>query len=64
MRQLSPRQTECMRLVAAGLTSREIAVKLGIAKGTADNYISSARMALGAKRRADAIALMREQGLL
>ena len=55
---------ECMRLVAAGLTSREIAVKLGIAKGTADNYISSARMALGAKRRADAIALMRERGLL
>lgn len=64
MRQPSPRQMDCMRLAAQGLTSVEIAAKLNLSKGTVDNYVAQAIRLVGAKRRIDACAELKARGLL
>jgi len=52
---LAPRQAECLRLVAAGLTSKEIAIELNIgSKHTVDGYIAEAVEHLGARNRREA----------
>ena len=38
MAELSPRQREVMELVAAGLSSKQIAQQLGISSRTVENY--------------------------
>ncbi|HEX8381805.1 MAG TPA: helix-turn-helix transcriptional regulator [Sphingomonas sp.] len=59
---LPKRQAECLRLVAAGLTSKEIALELGIgSKHTVDGYIAEAVTALGVGNRREAARLW--QGL-
>lgn len=55
---LTPRQAECLRLVWARRTSKEIAAELGLTKGTVDTYISEAVTALGARNRRDAAAML------
>ena len=40
---LSPRETEVIELVAAGLLDKEIARELGIARQTVKNYVTSVR---------------------
>lgn len=58
---LAPRQAECLRLVAAGLTSKEIALELGIgSKHTVDGYISEAVELLGARGRREAARIWSE----
>jgi len=46
-----------MRLVAAGLTSREIALNLGLTRSTIESVVRSAMMKLDAKTRVQAAAL-------
>ena len=45
-----------LRLLAEGLTLREVAEQLGIPRRTADRRLAAARRALGAERTAEAIA--------
>jgi DNA-binding CsgD family transcriptional regulator len=53
---LTPRQEEVVRLASAGLSSKEIARRLGIAKRTVDGYFSEARKRTGAKTRIELVA--------
>lgn len=54
--QLSPRQVECLRLAAAGRTSSEIAVALGLSSRTVDQYVSEACGRLKVRNRVQAVA--------
>jgi DNA-binding CsgD family transcriptional regulator len=53
---LTPRQEQVVRLAAVGLSSKEIARRLGIAKRTVDGYFSEARRRTGAKTRIELVA--------
>lgn len=56
---LSPREQEILRLIATGLTSREIAEQLGTSEGTVKNQTSSilTKLAVGDRTRAVLVAL-------
>jgi LuxR family transcriptional regulator len=53
---LSPREVECLRLTARGLTAKQIAHELGRAVGTINLHLTLAIRKLGAKNRVQAIA--------
>lgn len=56
---LTPRERECLRLVARHHQSKEIARLLNISKSTVDKHIDSAKARIGAAdRRAAALALV------
>lgn len=57
MRPLTPRERECLKWVAAGKTDWEISQILNIAEQTAHGYVQSALSKLGARTRAQAVAL-------
>jgi DNA-binding CsgD family transcriptional regulator len=52
--QLTPMEQACLRLVAKHLSSKEIAVELGIAKTSVDTYCNRARTKLGVSDRYEA----------
>ena len=52
---LTPRETEVFRLIAAGLSAREVAERLGIKYGTARNHIHRVLQKLGTHSRAAAV---------
>ncbi len=62
--ELSERETEVLRLIADGLSNKEIAEKLVIAEGTAKNHVSSILGKLEARDRAQAVARAKELGLV
>jgi len=53
---LTPRERECLRLTAQGLTAKQIAHKLGRAVGTVNLHLNLAIKKLGARNRVQAIA--------
>jgi DNA-binding CsgD family transcriptional regulator len=55
-RRLSPRELQCLRLVAAGASSKAIATALGLSAHTVNQYIESAMRKLGAASRTEAVA--------
>jgi DNA-binding CsgD family transcriptional regulator len=55
---LSPRQHECLRLSWERLTSKEIALRLGLSPRTVDSYIAEAVEALGAADRREAARMV------
>jgi len=61
---LSPREVECLRLAAGGLTTEAIAKRLGIASRTAQFHFDSIRSKLGAANRQEAIARAMRDGLI
>jgi DNA-binding NarL/FixJ family response regulator len=61
---LTDRETEVLRLVAGGLSNREIAETLHTAEGTVKNQVSSALSKLGVKDRTVAVLKAIEAGLL
>jgi LuxR family maltose regulon positive regulatory protein len=61
---LSERELEVLRLIAAGLTNREIAEQLVIAQGTAKRHVSNIYGKLGVGSRTQAVARGRELHLL
>ncbi len=61
---LSQREREVLRLVAAGSTNREIAADLGIGDETVKTLLARTFAKLGVKRRAEAVAVAHERGLL
>lgn len=54
---LSPRQRQCLALIADGLTDREIARSMGVGVVTAHRHVADVRTKLGARNRAHAVAL-------
>jgi len=60
---LSPRQLEVLRLLARGLTNKDIARVLGIAEGTVKTHVIHLYEALEVTNRTEAAMRMRELGL-
>jgi DNA-binding NarL/FixJ family response regulator len=61
---LSPREGGVLRLVAAGLSNKQIAQALKISERTVKFHVNSIFNKLGADNRAQAVALAAERGLL
>lgn len=61
---LSERELEILRLLAQGLTNREIANRLYLAEGTVKNYVTNVLAKIGARDRTLAALRGRELGLL
>ncbi len=61
---LSPRQKECLRLIAQGYTTASIAFKLQISKRMVGFHLRAAREKLGAVSTAQAVHLASKSGLL
>ena len=61
---LSPREREVMRLVASGATNQEIALQLGIGSETVKTLLTRVFSKLGVRRRAEAVSVAHELGLL
>jgi LuxR family quorum-sensing system transcriptional regulator CciR len=64
MPRLSPRERQCLRLVAAGKTDWEIAAILGISMETARQYVKQARAAYDVVSRAQLVACGLRDGLV
>jgi DNA-binding CsgD family transcriptional regulator len=62
-RLLTPRESEVIRLVAEGLTNREIGARLFISEKTASVHVSNMMAKLGASGRAEAVSLAHRRGL-
>ena len=58
MGQLTPRELDCLRLVARGRSSKEIAIELGISPYTVDEYIRTAVSKLGVRNRRQAAQIV------
>ncbi len=61
---LSPRELEILRLIAQGLTNREIAIELIISENTVKGYIKEIFSKLEVHNRIEAVIQARERGLL
>jgi DNA-binding NarL/FixJ family response regulator len=61
---LSPRERGVLRLVAAGLSNRQIAETLSISERTVKFHVTAIFNKLGAENRAQAVALAAARGLL
>jgi DNA-binding NarL/FixJ family response regulator len=62
--QLTPRETEVVRLVAGGYSNREIGEALGTAEGTVKVQVSSILAKLGVRDRVQAVLRVLEAGLI
>lgn len=60
---LSKRELECLKLTADGLTSEEIAARLGLSVHTANQYVSNTTQKLNAVNRIHAVAKALRAGL-
>lgn len=61
---LSPRELEILKLVATGVSNKEIADRLVISEGTVKNHLSSILSKLGVKDRLQAVLKARELKIL
>ena len=60
---LSGRELEILRLVARGLSNKEIGSRLSITEGTVKNHVHNALQKLGMENRIQAAAYIVRQGL-
>lgn len=60
----SAREREILRLVAAGATDEQIAVRLQLSPATVRTHVRNAKAKLGAQTRAQAVALALQQRLI
>ena len=61
---LTPRELEVLRLIAGGLSSREIAAKHFLSVRTTERHIANIYKKIGAHGKADATAFALSKGLL
>jgi two-component system, NarL family, response regulator DesR len=61
---LTDRERQVLRLTTEGLSTADIAEKLGLSSGTVRNYLSESIDKLGAMNRIDAARIAREKGWL
>jgi DNA-binding CsgD family transcriptional regulator len=64
VRPLSPRESQCLEMAANGLTSEDIAMKLGIKARTANFHFGKIVSKLGVLNRNEAIAMGMARGLI
>jgi len=62
VKDLSIRETQVIRLVAAGMTTKAIAATLSIAESTVNWHVGNALAKLGASSRAQAVAIVMRDG--
>jgi NarL family two-component system response regulator YdfI len=62
--EITPRETEVLRMLAQGLVNKDIAARLGISEHTVKFHISSILDKLGASTRTEAVTLGIRQGLI
>lgn len=60
LNRLTDKQRDCLRLVYAHLSSKEIAPRLGVEPGTVDQYIKAAMRTLGVSERRRAAQMLAE----
>ncbi|HWU95160.1 MAG TPA: helix-turn-helix transcriptional regulator [Sphingomonas sp.] len=56
--QLTARERDCLRLVARGMSSKEIALALGLSPLTVDGYLKEAARTLGVSSRREAARIL------
>ena len=61
---ITPRELEILELIAAGLSTREIAARIFVSENTVKTHSSRLFDKLGAKRRTQAVQLGKERGLI
>ena len=61
--QLTPRETEVLRWIAAGKSNAEIGAILGVTTGTAKIHVERILTKLGVENRTAAAALLRQFGI-
>jgi len=61
---LTDREVEVLRLIAEGMSNKEISDRLGISVNTVKSYIKNIYQKLGANRRVQAVARARELNIL
>ena len=61
---LTARELDVLRLVAAGGSDKLIGTRLGIARSTVSNHVSVVLLKLGAANRAEAVAIGIRDGLI
>jgi two-component system response regulator DesR len=61
---LTERETDVLVAASGNATAAEIAAQLHLSEGTVRNYFSAAIRKLGARNRADAVAIARDKGWL
>jgi DNA-binding NarL/FixJ family response regulator len=61
---LSQRELEILRLIAQGLTSKEIGNKLDLSEHTVKEYIKEIMSGMGVHHRIEAVLLAKERGLI
>jgi DNA-binding CsgD family transcriptional regulator len=61
---ITPRELEILELIAAGLSTREIAARIFVSENTVKTHASRLFDKLGAKRRTQAVQLGKERGLI
>ncbi len=62
--QLTDRQVDVLRLLAAGLSNREIAKRLSISSRTAEHHVQDVYAKIGSSTRASAALFAMEHGLI
>lgn len=61
---LTERELDILRLLAAGLSNREIGYKLSLTEGTVKNYVTNVLLKIGARDRTQAALRGHESGLV
>ena len=61
---LSSREADVLRLIAEGLTNKEVASRLGVTEATAKKHMTGVLLKLGARDRTHAVRIGLERGIL
>jgi DNA-binding NarL/FixJ family response regulator len=61
---LTGRERDVLRLLALGLSNREVAARLSLAEGTVKNYVTAILQKMGVRDRTQAAVRARELGLI
>jgi LuxR family transcriptional regulator, transcriptional regulator of spore coat protein len=62
--ELSPRELDVLRLVATGLSAKEVALELGIAPRTVEHHLDHARVKTNTRNRTHMVAHALQSGLI